>query len=340
MLLALFLLLPAHPGDVLLPDGPAARAWAAVDPQAPVTDAWITSLGEDAPKVLALTDPWSDPSAWRSWGRWLGPGQRTSAESAALAILAARQGRPADAWSHYAALVSDPAAAAAAMPRLLPGIPPGLPPEAPLPNDCTLHPVPPPGSLAAARGRTRPVTASTEFRLGEATLRLVISVEPSGVEITLHHLSGGPATFRVQLPELLEREIRVSYIDWMRQDARNEPLNVELTPGMEGSVQLFGRFLARKDRLPALPESALPTQLLQGGLWLEAQGEEPEDALHEAVAHAISTCLCVRAGTRRVGSADPRSPSAGTIVRIAEGPKGVRTLARIASATEAWVRSR
>ena len=55
MLLALFLLLPAHPGDVLLPDGPAARAWAAVDPQAPVTDAWITSLGEDAPKVLALT---------------------------------------------------------------------------------------------------------------------------------------------------------------------------------------------------------------------------------------------------------------------------------------------
>lgn len=340
MLLSLLLLCPLPLGDVLLPDGPAARAWASVDPQAPISDEWVTGLGDGAPEVLALTDPWASPAAWRSWSRWLASDERTPSESAALAILAARQGRSADAWSHYAVLVSDPAAAAAAMPRLLPGIPPGAAPGDPLPEGCVLHPLPPPGSLAAARGRVRPVTASAEFRVGEATARLVISVEPSGVEVKVHHLSGEPASFHVQLPELLEREVRVTYIDWMRQDARNEPLTVELTPEMESPVQLFGRFLSRKERLPALPESVLPTQLREAGLWLEAEGGDPPTPLHRAAADAITASLGVPGGARSAGSANAASPSTGTIVRVPKGPGGARTLAQIARATEAWVHAR
>lgn len=340
MLFSLLLLCLSPSGDVLLPEGPAARAWASVDPEAPLADEWIKDLGDGARETLTLNDPWTNPATWQSWSRWLASDVRTPSESAALAILAARQGRPADAWSHYSELVSDPKAAAAAMPRLLPGIPPASALGAPLSEGCLLHPTPPPGSLAAARGRTRPVTASAEFQIGQATARLVISVEPAGVEVSVHHLAGGPASFRVQLPELLEREVRVSYIDWMRQDTRNEPLAVELTPEMEGPVQLFGRFLARKQRLPALPESGLPVQLLESGLWLEAEGEAPPTPLHEAAALSITAALGVPGGTRKAGSSDAGSPSAGTVVRIPEGPMGAQTLARIVGATEAWVRAR
>jgi len=340
MLFSLLLLCPLPPGDVLLPDGPAARAWASVDPQAPLSDEWASELGEGGPRVLALLDPWATPLTWQSWSRWLAPSEKTSSERGALAILAARQGRPADAWSHYSALVSDPATAAAVMPRLLPGIPPGAAPGAPLPGGSVLSPTPPPGALAAARGRVRPVTASAEFQTDKATVRLVISVEAAGIEVKVHHLAGGPVSLHVQLPELLEREIRVTYIDWMRQDTRNEPLAVELTPEMEGPVQLFGRFLSRKESMPALPDSRLPVQLLEAGLWLEAEDGEPPTPLHEAAALAITTTLGVPGGARQTGSADADSPSAGTIVRVSEGSKGARTLARIASATEAWVHAR
>lgn len=337
MLLSLFLICTPHVGDVLLPDGPAARAWAGVDPEARLEDEWIDHLGAGAQGLLALKDPWEDPAAWLAWNRWLSSGERTGAERGGLAILAVRGGRHADAWSHYATLVSDPDVAAAAMPRLLPGIPSDAIPGAALPDGCLLRPAAPPGALAAARGRVRPTTASVELLVGEAAVRLVISVEPSGVEVKLHHLSGGPASLRVQLPELLDREVRVSYIDWLRQDARNDPLAVELSPGMEGPVHLFGRFLARTERLPAPPTTTLPVQLLEAGLWFESTDHLAPTPLQVAASRAITDSLGVKGGARRAGSADGSSASAGTVVHLREGPEGARTLARIVSATEAWV---
>jgi len=337
MLTQLLILCPALLGDVLLPEGPAARAWASVDPAAPIHDEWMSGLGEDALGVLTAPEPWELPAGWSAWSRWLTAEERAPAESAALSILAARGGRSEDAWAHYAALVADPAIAAAAMPRLLPGIPHTAKPGAPLPDNCLLHPTPPPGALEAARGRIRPVTASSELVVNGATLRLVISIEPSGVEVTLHHLVGGPATVRVQLPELLEREVRVSYIDWMRQDARNEPLTARLTPEMEAPVQLFGRFLARGERLPATPSERLPIQLLKAGLWIEPQGEEEPSAWHGAAAAAISEALGVPGGARGGAGAPEGALSAGTVIHIPKGPEGRRSLARIVRATEAWL---
>ena len=327
-------------GDVLLPEGPAARAWASVDPSSPIRDEWMDELKEGTRDALRAQDPWQTPAAWEAWSDWISAERRGAVESAGLAILAASGGRDEDAWGHYAALVSDPVIAAAVMPRLLPGIPAELSASEPLPDGCLLRPTPPPGALAAARGRTRPVTASTELEVGEAKLRLVISIEPSGVEVALHHLSGGPVTLQVQLPELLEREVRVSYIDWMRQDERNAPLSATLTPDMEGPVQLFGRFLARSRALPASPSSTLPKQLLAAGLWIEPEGRDELTPIHSAAAAALSSALGVPGGARRAKKDAVPLLSAGLVIHLPEGPQGARTLSRIVRAAEAWLLSK
>ena len=181
------------------------------------------------------------------------------------------------------------------------------------------------------------MTASTELEVGDAKLRLTITVEPSGVEVALHHLSGGPVTLRVQLPELLEREVRVSYIDWMRQDERNAPLNTTLKPEMEGPVQLFGRFLARRESLPATPGEKLPIQLTSAGLWIEPEGPEDVSLLQSTAAAALSRALGVPGGARKARKGSIQLPSAGLVIHLPEGPLGARTLSRIVSAAEAWL---
>ncbi len=339
MLTQLLLTISALSGDVLLPEGRAARAWASVDPSAPISDEWMKGLESGTAAALGAPEPWQTPAAWMAWADWISSEKRSAAESAGLALLAARGDRSEDAWNHYAALVADPVIAAAIMPRLLPGIPAEITAGVPLPDGCLLRPTPPPGALIAARGRSRPVTASTELEVGDAKLRLTISVEPSGVEVALHHLSGGPVTLRVQLPELLEREIRVSYVDWMRQDERNAPLSATLTPEMEGPVQLFGRFLARKESLPSSPSGELPIQLISAGLWIEPRGTEEVSLLQSTAAAALSKALGVPGGARRPQSGASPLPSAGLVIHLSEGPLGARTLSRIVSAAEAWLRA-
>jgi len=168
----------------------------------------------------------------------------------------------------------------------------------------------------------------------------VISIERAGVEAKLHHLSGEPASLHVQLPELPSREVRVTYIDWLRQETPNDPLLVELKPGMDGPVHLFGRFMPREEHLPALPKERLPAQLIEAGLWLEIEAGSSPTALQAAAADAITTCLGVPGGVRRAGAPSSSTPSAGTIVSLSDGPSGARTLSRIAGATEAWINSR
>ena len=339
MLTQLLLILAPLAGDVLLPEGPAARAWASVDPASPISDEWMEGLENAGTTALRGTEPWQTPAAWEAWAHWISAEKPSSGESAGLALLAAQGGRSEDAWNHYATLVADPAIAAAVMPRLLPGIPAEISSGAPLPDGCLLCPTPPPGALAAARGQTRPVTASAELEVGDAKLRLTISIEPSGVEVDLHHLSGGPVTLRVQLPELLEREVRVSYIDWMRQDERNPPLSATLTPEMEGSIQLFGRFLARRESLPSSPSSSLPTQLLSAGLWIEPEGQGEITLLQSTAAAALSKALSVPGGARRASKSNLQLPSAGLVIHLSDGPEGARSLSRIVSAAEAWLRA-
>lgn len=333
-------LCPLLAGDVLLPEGPAARAWANVDPDGPVSEEWMESLGEDAQAVLAHPDPWSAPETWRAWSRWLKSPERSPSESGALAFLAARGGRATDAWAHFATLVRKPEVAASLMPRLLPGRTGALSPGTPVPAGALLRPVPPPGSLDAARGVVGPISASATFQAQTAEVRLVISVERAGVEVKVHHLSGGPASFLVQLPELPAREVRITYIDWMRQETRNEPLLVEVKPEQESPVHLFGRFMPRDEHLPALPEGRLPTQLLEAGLWFEVGPEMAPTPLQRAAAEAITGCLGVPGGARSAAPHDLGSPSEGTVITLEPGPSGARALSRIAGATEAWLNSR
>ena len=341
LLAPLLLLWPSPQQGVELPEGPVARAWAGVGAETKPID-----LAE----TLLASEPWrGDPAAatpdqrWSSWARWLGeeagaeePGPR---RRAGLLLLAREQGRWRDAWVHLERLGGFPEWAAAAMPHLLPGVPAksalgrgGLP--GPLPDGVLLRPAPPPALEAKTRGRIGTRSARVEgLRIGEAVVTLVVSVEPSGVEVDLLHTGGGPATLRVLLPTPAGQEIRVEYIDWMRQDEVGLPLTLELQPGDE-EHNLFGRFHPRHEPLPATPKGALPQQLQRGGLWIECAEGAPAEAEARAAVRAFGALLEVPTGIRRPGTL-PASPWSATILHLpADEAEARRFLARIASAVE------
>ncbi len=319
-----------------LPEGPAKSVWSGVtagtEPAA-IPAEWSVLLG---------VEPWAKPETWRLWARVLGQEARASAPDparrAALAMLAARQGRSDAAWAHFTAIGASSQWAAAAMPGLLPGVtqpagPGGLPRA--LPADALLEPCLPPASIDPETGSivwTR--VAARNIEIGGAKIALVLALEPSGLEIDVEHLSGPPVRLFVRMPAPPGFAITIEYVDWIRQETHGEPLEVNLVPGGE-PIALWGRFEEQSEDLPAIRPGPLPAQVREGGLWLVLGEKDSRDAALEEFARLSAELLAVE--VRIVERApDVAEAWTGTVLRV---PRERRAawLARLAGALEAYL---
>ena len=325
---------------VELPDGRAAKVWAGVGPR--------TRPAELPPDTIGLLRPdaWSTGSTFERWARLLreeaaAPGADAE-RLAVLCLLARSQGRARDAWRHFESLSAHPRGAAAVMPFLLPGVPahtavePGGVP-APLPDGVVLRPLAPPAQGKVPVGVLEWRTARIEgLRVGEAVLRLTIAVESTGVQIDIEHVSGGPARLGLVVPEPEGFEIRVEYLDWMRQDSLREPLMLEVAPGEEEPHSLFGRVLERRSAAPTGSVRRLPRQIVEGGLTLVVPPDDPQRALIEAAAASIASLLEVEVRVR--ASDAPRGDGwTETTVQLPEGAARADRMRYLVSAVEGFV---
>jgi hypothetical protein len=329
------------PSTAQLPDSDAGRAWASVGPETePISLA--TELLEAEPW---LREPQNAEPAlvWSRWGQWVAAERERELtdprERCALLLLASSDQRWSDAWSHFARLGAAPQWAAAALPHLFLGLPIEHPTTAggqpgPMADGVLLSPAPPPAPPGVPRGSL--VLRQSSFpglRIGAAIVDMRITLEPSGVQVDLTHVGGGPAHVRVLLPEPEGYEIRVEYIDWMREDVRRGPLELELLPGSD-QHSLFGRFSERRERLPAMPRGLLPGSLKRGGLWLEAEGDLELEmrpfATHLGVLFGLPT------GTCSALNPPPASPWTRTICHVGSSSIGRARFMTLVSLAEAY----
>ena len=347
MLLAALLLAhasPQAPAQVTLCESPAARAWAGVGPE---------TVPVDLDELLFAEDPWlldpsrADPAqVWERWGTWLGAeGRSESADPrrrAGLCLLAVHHRRWEDAWAHFARLGAAPPWAAAVVPALVPGVPidqlgAAADPGRSLPEGLVLRPAVPPRPADDPPTSLRPREMwARQLRIGGAVLDTKVSIEPSGLEVDLWHLSGEAVEVAVLLPEPPGQEIRVEYIDWMRQDERRVPLRLELVPGSE-EHNLFGRFSPRRAPLPALPEGALPAGIAGGGLWISLPASDELERTAAPVARALSRLFDVPGGTLAHGMPLPPGSVAGVRIELESGAAGLSKLVAVVSLAETYV---
>lgn len=300
---------------LLLPPGPAARAWAGVGPETPAAPL--------SAEILALMEPgvplWEQAQTWQLWAERLGAlGQRlaqaqepgtardepSAKARAELCLLAAAQGRGADAWAHFARLTDAPQLAARVAPLLIPGVPlatkigpGGVPLD--LPDGASLYPILPEYPADhPARDLARRKAEVHGLSVGEARVRLSLAVESSGVELELEHLLGPTVELAARLPAPAEFAIRFEYVDWERVADPRQAHNVRLIPGEDEPHTIYGRVAAAPTAWPTPRPGALSARLLQDGLWLVIASDDPEHELWQATAAAIGKLLGVPAGTR------------------------------------------
>jgi hypothetical protein len=183
--------------------------------------------------------------------------------------------------------------------------------------------------------RPRQATLSG-LRIGEAVVDLRVSLEPSGIEVDLLHVSGGPATLQVRLPEPPGQALQVEYIDWLRQDGARVPLALELLPGAE-ERSLFGRFQPRPRPMPALPSGPLPRCLARGGLWFETPSDDALARKAQPIARAIAELLGIPGGELAAGEPSASGFWNGTVVHLEAGARGLEKLIALLSMTEGFV---
>lgn len=326
LLLLLPLLAPADEPVLTLPDGPAAKAWAGVGAE---------TVPAGAPRGAATAE-WSEPETWRRWAELVAAaaaGERPDpARRAELCLLARAHGRARDAWRHYRALGGDPAWVAAVTPALLPGAPPGAAVEpggrpAPLPDGARLEPFLPPTSQAGPAGAVAWRTATVHgLRVGDAVVDLAVTVEATGVQVDVTHVSGGSATLEIVLPEPEGFEIRVEYVDWLRRDPieLRDPIPLAIGPGEEPR-QLYGRVIERRSELPTgLPER-LPEGLRRGGLTFVVPADDPDREELGRVAETVGELLGIP--TRLRAHRVPGEGWTGTTFEL--GPAGAERAERL-----------
>ena len=330
-----------------IPESPAARALAGVaGTQSPHP---LSAASELLPELLAAPEPWALAATWTSWAEWIEAealaAEPSPARRVALCLLARAQGRDEDAWGHLAAAGGDPSWVATGLPYLWPGIATDIAPgsgarPAALPNGVRLVPALPPGSDAVMRTivpRAEMVLRNLQIGAGRVHMRMIL--ENIGVEIELVHAGGEPVELELVLPTPAGFELRVEYINWMRLDDVGKPRRVRVAPEDEESTQLFARFERRREPMPATPRGELPAGLELGGLWLDAGAADPEVASEEmlaAAAAALGRLAGVSSGVRASLGSEGAPAFSGTVIRLRPGNEGTRTLARIASAVEAW----
>lgn len=341
-MLLLCALLLATPQGIELPESGPARAWAGVGPE---------TVAIDLKQELFADHPWllesaRDEKAWKTWGEWLAAEGRAESSDperrAGLLSMAIDQARWTDAWAHFERLGAAPPWAAAVLPRLLPGVPASHPVTAgglpePLPDGVLLRPAIPPRIPDDPPYSLRPRrSAFSGLRVGESIVDFAISIEPSGVQVDLTLVSGPAVVVQVVLPEPPGQEIRIEYIDWMRQDEPRLPMRVELLPDGE-THNLFGRFAQRSALFPAAPSGALPQSLERGGLWFEAPPDAEMRAEFAWVARALAGAFSLPGGLLPASGRAASGSWNGTVVHAGEDPR--RTLIQVISLAEQFVRA-
>ena len=327
---------PAQPvPSIELPPGPAARAFAGV-----VSTTVPAALGTVAAQGLNA-DTWRKGEAWMAWAEAVRGEAHVphpqALRRAELAQIALAQGRWDDAWEHFAATGAEPSVCAALVPSFLPGVPTGLAVHVrdaqlpqifvvgsggivgELPDGVLLRPAVPPPALPAAElqlGRTwieRRSMRLNGLRIGEATLAMQVSLESDGIQIDFEHQAGGKARVRVWLPELADFEVRVAYIDWMRQDEVGKELEVIIAPGDETHT-LFGRFRPRSITWPTNLPQAAARGLVENGLALVYPGSAPDADMFRAAGPAFALVL----GLPVVSAPSPRSDFVGVQIDLGD----------------------
>ncbi|HUR27200.1 MAG TPA: hypothetical protein VM509_03380 [Planctomycetota bacterium] len=325
--------------SVELPPGPAARAFAGVGPTtAPTTLPGAALATLDAPE-------WRTPGPWTAWA------DAVRAEASAtepdpfrraqLARTALAQGRFDDAWEHFAWTGAAPSVTAALLPQFLPGVTQraeagGI--VAALPDGALLQPAIPPPSVPAADvllGRTwieRREMRLEGLRIGAATLAMKVKLESDGIQVEFEHRAGAAAHVRVLLPELADFEVRVAYVDWMRQDEVGRVLEFDIAPGDEEHT-LFGRFKPRTIGWPTNLPQGTPSALLRDGLELSFPEDAPDASLFRSAAPALESVLGLRVTTNRADTA----PFPGVELDLAEPNLARRKFVGMLTLTERYV---
>ncbi|MCP4035951.1 MAG: hypothetical protein GY733_03370 [bacterium] len=328
-----------HEGPrIELPDSRAAKVWAAVGADT-----------EPAPEPKGLADllapgAWEKPATWRRWAALVaaeGKGDAPDpARRAELCLLAAGQKRAGDAWKHYEQLGASPAWAARTLPYLVPGVPPGttIGPGGSingLASGALLRPLTPPTSEGVPARALQWRTASVpKLAIGDAFVDFSIAVESSGVQVDVTHVEGEPVKIGVLLPEPPGWDVRVEYLDWMRQETLHEPLLFDVVPDEERH-SLFGRILEARAVVPRALPKRLPAQLLQGGLELVLAPNDHEQALYAVVAEELAKLLSIEVRVRTEGEA--LAGWTGTRYRMASGSQRRMKASALVSSVEEFV---
>lgn len=329
---------------VELPEGPAGRAFASVSPTTtsaslPGGQVWAGDFDAPAWRSSAAWEAWS--SAVRAEAQATPSDDSRAARRATLARIALAQGRWDDAWDHFAATGADPAICAALLPAFLPGVDStaastgGIP--GPLPEGTLLRPAIPPPSVPAAQvalGRNwieRRTMRVDGLEVGAARLAMTVTLQSDGIQVDFDHQAGGATRVLVRLPEPADFQLRVEYIDWMRQDEVGRALELSISPGDE-THSLFGRFRPRTLPWPTQLPAQLSRALADHGLALCFEGNDPDVALYRSASAALAAALelPVRAdlGLER--------PFAGVRIDLSDRTLARRKLLGVLTLAERW----
>jgi hypothetical protein len=332
--------------------GPAGRAWASVDPEA-------------APARLAPEDLPHEPEAWRTSAPWQAWAELLTAEAEALAeqrapdarrrarlaLVAWSQNRSDDAWDHLASTVAEPAWMAAVVPHLAPGVPldwlaqPDHDPRAPLPDGIHLRPALPPAPVPAAEvvhglSRVDPRELRVQgVAIGAGVVDVRIALEVDGVQVDVEHVSGGPVSLLLTLPEPIDFEIKVEYLNWMRLDEARQPIEVRVDAD-EQRAFVFGRFLPRilpwSETLPAAPSARLERHGVQLRL---PPGADATDRLR-GFAAALRTLFGWEAAVLNLDPAQAPEPWPGIVMTFGPEPELERKFTGLVSLVEHYALGR
>ena len=318
--------------DLTLPQSPAARAHAALEPS--------TVPATLPPGVLAAAHPrhWDGEQGWSAWSARLADlragNTPTADQRAELALSALSQGRGEDAWQHVGALAAHPGHTAALLPYLLVGGPtlalddgalfaPALPPLAGDPSQRTL-------GLGVLEPREWWLRG---MQIGKARVDVRFAVDNSGLQLEFHHQGGGDARLRVVLPEPLDMEISSVYVDWEREPAPGGEHEVLITPEVP-VMEVHGSVRPVQRRWPNVAPLELDARARELGFDVVVAESDQRKPRATGLALAIQGATGLAARVRSASAAPAPGEPRGIALEFADGPERARKLRQLLSTLE------
>lgn len=332
------LLCAALATDLKLPESPAARAHAAIEPS--------TAPAVLPPEVLAAAHPkhWDSEQGWRAWSARLadlrGQRQPTADQRAELALSALSQGRGEDAWQHLGALAAQPGHTAALLPYLLVGGPtltladgalfaPALPPLAGDPAQRTL-------GLGVLESREWWLRG---MEIGAARVDVRFAVDNSGLQLEFHHQGGGDARLRVVLPEPLDMELSSVYVDWEREPAPSGEHEVLISPEVP-VMEVHGSVRPVQRRWPSVAPLELDARARTHGFDVVVAELDVNKPRATGLALAIAGSTGLQARVCSAGTPAAAGEARGIVLDFSAGPERARKLRQLLSALEQYAAGR